>query len=922
MEADPAADPITKLLPQVLELPAEEREAFLAKACPDESIAEEIRHRIEQWEANTHSMDVSPTEPVKVEDLTAKTSAPLPSGDEAAPRIPDYEMIEALGRGGMGLVYKARHLKTDRLVALKIIRPDRIEHLTDSDREQAIDRFRNEALAAAKLDHDNIVTVYDVGDAEDVQYYAMRLVDGESLADKVRQGPLDSRTAATYMEAAARGLHEAHQSGVLHRDIKPHNIMIERRQDRALIADFGLAKLREGGHTATLSGEVFGSPPYMSPEQAIDAGAVTVVSDVYGLGATLYHLLTGRPPFQGANPVKTLKQVIEQEPAAPREINADVDPNIETICLKCLAKERSRRYQDAKELADDLRRYLNDEPILAKPVGRIERLRKFARRNRAVVTAGGVAFLVLIVGLIGTSLALGWALDEKAKREQVNLSTLEQAGDLAYQRGQWQTALNSYESATAGYDEPPQTLRIKRARTLIAMQQSQEAQQEMQRLLDEASGNPSGNVLLAAAEAEAADFKSTDKGAAYYRQALQTQDLSPADEAYAQAVLSVDLNQAILLAEKAIELDPFRKDAQDFLITLYALNGQTTKLRTKLVALKHMYPEDPGYVLIEAVLATLDGHLDKAIQDVDTLREAIGDERLRSMKRQLKILDTFTAMLAGAATGQLETSETPAALAQLNELVGLIDGTNVVSLAPLSNATTYPVMQPMIEAAPSIYVKMASGYPVTAHQEFETLCRSYPMHELLMVHALLKFNRSFEEGVSRREALLACQASALRAIKTPKIVSRIPPVAHTALAGAHSELFFGNLLEGEELRRAKDACRDNLITLLQMASDPNDRWNDWIRNQLWMLVTTATVAEQNDLARSFVDLWMEDEPNSAEALSWMALIEKRDGNLVSAIEWADKALAIDPQKDRALKARSAARKLLQEKVSELKLDAE
>ncbi|MDA1049492.1 MAG: serine/threonine-protein kinase [Planctomycetota bacterium] len=327
----------------------------------------------------------------------------------------DYELLAEIGRGGMGIVYRARQKSADRLVALKVIRREQLLGLPTDTQNKDMERFRTEAQATASLEHDNIVTVYDVGEVDGQRYYSMRYVDGPSLAEMLSNGPLEQRRAARYTQAAASALEEAHAAGILHRDLKPHNIMLDERQDRALVADFGLAKLVDGHDELTRAGEVMGTPSYMSPEQTQDAGQVTARSDVYSLGATLYHLITARPPFQAATSVETLRQVMDEEPVPPSHLNRAIDLDLETICLKCLQKEPERRYLSARELADDLSRYLERKPILARPVSSLERTLRWCRRNPVVATSFGAAFFFLIVALIGVT--YGYATAKVALRE-------------------------------------------------------------------------------------------------------------------------------------------------------------------------------------------------------------------------------------------------------------------------------------------------------------------------------------------------------------------------------------------------------------------------------------------------------------------------------------------------------------------------
>jgi tetratricopeptide (TPR) repeat protein/predicted Ser/Thr protein kinase len=325
----------------------------------------------------------------------------------------DYELLEELGRGGMGVVFRALQRSTDRVVALKVIRLDRLESLPPESHSSLVERFRHEVQAAARLEHENIITVYEVGHVADHQYYAMQFVDGRSLAEILHDGPLPHRKAAEYVTGIARAVQVAHEAGVLHRDLKPQNIMVDTKTDRALVADFGLAKLTTGSDQLTRAGDVVGTPSYMAPEQAKDAANVTPSADIYGLGATLYHLLCGRPPFQAARPVETLRQAMDEDPVSPSQLNPSIDRDLETICLKCLQKEPSRRYATAALLADDLSSYLQGEPIQARPVGALERGFRWCRRNpvtaASIAAAVGCLVLLLLVaagGYIATSAAL------------------------------------------------------------------------------------------------------------------------------------------------------------------------------------------------------------------------------------------------------------------------------------------------------------------------------------------------------------------------------------------------------------------------------------------------------------------------------------------------------------------------------------
>ncbi len=329
--------------------------------------------------------------PTEAATLAARP-APDTAAEVPAPRIhiPGYEVLGELGRGGMGVVYKARQVGLNRLVALKMILGG---ELAGSD---MLSRFRAEAEAVARLQHPGIVQIFEIGDHDGNPFFSLEFVVGGSLAGRLDGRPLDPRAAAELVAPLARAVHYAHEQGIVHRDLKPANVLLT-ADGEVKVTDFGLAKQLHGNPGATRTGEVMGTPGYMAPEQARGNKDIGAPADVWALGAILYELLTGRPPFQAATPLDTLLQVLQREPVPVRQVHPKAPRDLETVCLKCLSKETGQRYASAADLADDLQRFLDGEPIKARPPGPLRRANRWFLRHQGLVlayTLGAVAVAV------------------------------------------------------------------------------------------------------------------------------------------------------------------------------------------------------------------------------------------------------------------------------------------------------------------------------------------------------------------------------------------------------------------------------------------------------------------------------------------------------------------------------------------------
>ncbi|HVS37047.1 MAG TPA: serine/threonine-protein kinase, partial [Gemmataceae bacterium] len=404
-------------------------------AHPDEQPIE--NSALESSEINAKSHGTTP--PAREPDSTCSIREPsaAPAGD---PVVPGYEILGRLGEGGMGVVYKARHIVLNRIVALKMILSG--EHARQEDQ----DRFRFEAEAVARLQHPNIIQIHEIGECAGRPYIALEFVEGGTLAQRLKAGPLAPTTAARLVRAAAQAMHLAHSRNIVHRDLKPANILLT-ADDVPKITDFGLARRMESDDGRTPTGAILGTPAYMAPEQACGRSSeVGPPADVYALGAILYECLTGRPPFKGATVMETIRQALTDDPQPPRRLRPGLPRDLETICLKSLRKLPERRYASAEALAEDLRRWEACEPIQARRVGVLERNVKWVRRHATAAALAAVAALAAAAGVGGWL----WTSRDRADR----LAKADYAADAALSAAD--AAVNQARAVERAADEKGQ----------------------------------------------------------------------------------------------------------------------------------------------------------------------------------------------------------------------------------------------------------------------------------------------------------------------------------------------------------------------------------------------------------------------------------------------------------------------------------
>jgi tetratricopeptide (TPR) repeat protein len=578
---------------------------------------------------------------------TLERLAPMLAAPEVlapAPSLPGYEILSELGRGGMGVVYHARQTALNRPVALKMI----LAGVHAGPNELA--RFRAEAEAVARLRHPNVVDVYDFGTHDGLPYFSMAYLPGGSLADRLKGEPQPPAYAAETVERLARAAQEAHSHGIVHRDLKPANVLLD-ADGTPKVSDFGLAKLldtSDGPRTATNA--ILGTPIYMAPEQAAGrASEVGPAADVYALGVMLYEMLTGRVPIRGATSRETLTLIGTVEPVPVRELRPGVPRDLDTIALKCLEKPPEQRYASAGELADDLRRFLDGRPILARPPGVWYQARKFVGRNRALVAGTAAVLLTVVMGMAGVAAAVVRADREKARADlaerdrELRAAAAEQdrfamLAQRSTQRGDWNGSLDLIERALAAGHPDPNRLRLEKVKALLALDRTDAARGELDELLarDDLGGLTAsvllwgGDVLLG---------HDNDEAVRRIGEALRRGLSDPADAAYAAGLLAPTAPGAVRHFEEVLRLEPAHPRAGSLLaLTLIAL-GRTDEARRCVALAKAFRPDDASLSVLEAVAASATDDRTAADAALAHVRSNMGDAAGAAVKMVIEVLD-------------------------------------------------------------------------------------------------------------------------------------------------------------------------------------------------------------------------------------------------------------------------------------------
>ncbi len=766
-----------------------------------------------QWRAGHPEVAMVPADYLYALRLLRARAAPgLPP---RRPRVPGYEILSELGRGGMGVVYKALQVPLNREVALKMILAGSLAG--DEDRK----RFLAEAEAIAAVKHPGIVQVYDFGTHEDLPYFSLEFCEGGSLARKLAGTPVSPREAAHLVGQVARAVQAAHQHNIVHRDLKPANVLLG-ADGSPKVSDFGLARRLEAGPGMTATGAVIGTPSYIAPEQAQGKKEVGPPADVYALGAILYETLTGRPPFKAATTYDTLLQVVGDEPVSPRQLNPQVPIDLDAVCLKCLHKDPRHRYGSAAELADDLGRFLSGEPTRARPVGRWERARRWVRRNpveAAAVAAVAVAVVSLLAGAGSLAKASAARADAAGARaleadaraaasemearhqretredaERRGHETLVQAAQAAVQRGDWQTALGAFAKAIANNRPDRRRLEVARLPGLILRRPPAEAQRELRRLLrlaDQLEPADAARVLLLHGESLLENRTVEARG--FIRKALHTGQLSPADAAHAGALLSDHTTQALLGFRLAIRLEPAHPRAHHALLLTHVVRGELSEAREHARLVRALFPDDPVPAFAEAQIRVIEGDLPGALAQIEAVKAQLGEERYKGQRAFLGAWNAALQVVARAPAGAWMAalpnlgkmswlSSPPKGSIGFNIPVGLWVSQRLAGVARVASAALWLAPALLGKGVPDWMVRQALG-------TVEPLCVDSPEPVVLTVlaAAYLAQADSHDRRKEGGQAIAKMRQAAdvlHRAAGAPTILVILPVIRYQARFGA------------------------------------------------------------------------------------------------------------------------------------------
>jgi hypothetical protein len=875
----------------------------------------------------------------------------LPSADPSS--VAGYEIISLLGQGGMGIVYKARQIALQRVVALKMIRAG--AHAS----EQDLKRFRTEAEAIARLEHPNIVQIHEIGEQGGLPFFSLEFCAGGSLEKKLSGTPLPAAEAAALLETLARAMQAAHDRGIIHRDLKPANILLasrgrespaggeagDSRPRLAKISDFGLAKKLDE-HGQTHSGAILGTPSYMAPEQASGKqDAVGPLSDVYSLGAILYECLTGRPPFRGATIVETLLMVQADDIIPPSRLNRNVPRDLETICLKCLEKDPARRYARAADLADDVQRYLDGRPIVARSASLFERAGKWCRRHPARAGLAGMG--VALVAMLITGVILQWfayqkleAANEKESKaralaEQRAHDNVVAAAREAVTRSDWNVAVANFDSAIQDKRDDQLQLRVERLRCLFDFDHRPRLVAELDDLRQRTDLGPLASLVkLHHGDYLMSDASKAAEARGLIREALKEPEaLTDADRAYAEGLLADNAADALRCYRLAIARNAFHHRALSALATGLLFTGQFDEARRQVDFMRRHHPRDPVSSFVLIWISILEGDEEAGREELKWLKSLLAQDRGAQVEaffvEMRKALDTMVAV-------ELGKLDWPAAILRLFGSQRRLAAFIQMGAEPFGFGV--PGMERLIQTfslasqATSLSELGLTGLALDRYRDAERLSLDGVIPSLaavLRAKTVFQHIRGKRMPQARQEALLLIQ-DAYRAADTPTMLVRFPYryQAHSLGIVADAMLLSDGVLDRSCAAAALVGGGPQLTSLSMAAVSDTPPRSIRLTEQVRRLAidgrrypaARAQVAGylvdalSPDLSRVLLDDWQLDAPGDAAVLRLRARVEDRAGNPGAVLLWCEDLLSRIPGDREVLKLREKATEDLRKKL--------
>ncbi len=888
-----------------------------------------------QWEATRPRLERGARNDVSGSKNLPDPAAYPPPPQKVGPEIPGFEIVRRIAAGGMGVVYLARQPKLGRLVALKTIRTS-----GTAEREQ-VERFLTEAQSAGRLSHPNIVSVYDVGVHEGQYYYSMAYVDGPSLGNVLRDGPIEGREAAALMRSVARAIGYAHRKGIIHRDLKPANILLapaiesgdigdrsgirsdsgaasrvgsaggKLEHSEPRITDFGLAKRSDADSNLTQTGQILGTPSYMAPEQALGSPDVGPAADIYSLGAVLYACLTGRPPFQAARIVDTLRLVTESEPVAPRQLEPNVDRDLETICLKCLRKDPARRYESADDMAADLDRYLRDEPIMARPISAWERSWRWARRRPAVIALLSLMAVLSVVGpwtavvqarlrrSAETNRRAAEASAQKAHREarraeqnrklaeQNYVDALKKSITIAANSGNWAVVLERVDEAIRRIPEEALRFRLMKLVALDGLSQIKRARKEARSLWEiPDKGDYAGEIALWWADVGVLQ-RSREESRQLFQRAIDL-GLPPAEEAYAHGMLADTTPQAVAHYRRAIELDPFHHRAHASLVLYLLLLGRRDEARFANAEARRLFDHDVRFDMLQLLIETLSGNSEGTEQVAERLRGRVPEEQRQFLLEVLSFVIRVIDIGDRWDQGQLPLKDPRMPL----KFAGLVlKAKGLLSASPEDSpdspfsfrggTTAISAYMALFQEvfAPRAMLRRITGRS-TDLKKFKQAVRRHPDGLLFFLYAMWCFAENRND-----EAVEAFAAAASH----PHSYGRGQREALFGLAAAH--VARGASDEKVDLNTAAELALEPLRQYVRSGPVPDHRAG--------FLINIALRGGDFRLADEIAAMKHLEHPESPQWLLELAKIAEAQKHHMAVIDYCERALKIDPDHERA-----------------------